>query len=59
MRKGDVAQPLRRDHRIDRLTNKRKQLPQPGVKKQRLVINDQVLVERQAPGTTVTGVLMR
>jgi len=45
-----MAQPLYRHNRPDRLAHKREHPAQSGVEEQRLVVGDQVLVEREATG---------
>ena len=45
VRKRDIAQPIHRKHRIDGFADERKHAAQAGVKQQRLVIHQEVLVE--------------
>jgi hypothetical protein len=48
MREGNVPQLRDRKHGLDLLPDEREQLARPGVEQQRLFVDDEVLVEREA-----------
>ena len=50
MREGEVAQAAHRQHGFDRGARRFEDAAQAGVEEQRLVVDDQILVEREAAG---------
>ena len=59
VREADVAEARRRQHGLDRLADEREHPARAGVEEQRLLVDDQVLVEGESAGHRVTGVLIR